>query len=120
MKIKNHQLIGTIPNRAGAGIGEGVKPDQRMGEDGGETFAQTRPAAFAGASLGLDQAGIACILRRVLNEDREQDRGDRDDERRNAEEPMPVVFRNDPSADGEARENDRREIVDRELARAES
>ena len=28
---------------------------------------------------------------------------------------MPIVFRHDQSADGEARENDRREIVDREL-----
>ena len=63
VKIKNHQLVGTVPNRAGAGIGEGVEPNERMREDGGETIRADSPGCFRRRLARFDEAVIACFAR---------------------------------------------------------
>ena len=87
-----------------------------MSKNGGERFPQTRAAAHVALTLLGDDTVVARLLRRVFDENHQRNRDDRHHERRDAEEPMPIVFRHDPGANSEAGENDRREIVDRDLA----
>src|SRR5207244_3289339 len=38
VKVKDHELIRTVSDGAGAGVSQRIKPNQRMGEDRGERF----------------------------------------------------------------------------------
>ena len=108
MEVEDHQLVRAVSDRAGAAISDGVKPDERMCENRRERFAQTHARAGVTAFVCFNHPRIASLLGRFLDEDDEQYRGDHDNQRRDAKEPMPVALCDDKDSDRESGENDRR------------
>ena len=83
-KIEHREMIGAVSNRSRAGVGQGIEPDERMHEDRRERLAQTHSRARIAALVCFDDAMIARFLRRLFDENNEQDRNQCDEKRWNA------------------------------------
>ncbi len=115
LKIEDGDLIRTGANGSGAGVGDGIEPDERMGEDGPERFHERNGDPFGVVDFILNGAREARFIRCGLSGKVHKDCGNGGEKGRNAKEPAPLSGGNRESEEGKAGEDEGGKEADGDL-----
>lgn len=116
LKIEDGDLIGTGANGPSAGVGGGIEPDKRVGEDGAERFEKRNGDSFGVIDFVLDGSWIASFFRGLASGEKHEEGGGGGEEGGDTEEPAPFSCGNGEGKETESSENEGSEKADGDLA----
>ena len=106
LKIEDGDLIRTGANGSGASVGNGIEPDERMGEDGPEGFHKRNGDPFGVVDFILNGVREARFIRCGLGGKIHKDCGNGGEEGGDAKEPAPLSGGNRESEERKAGEDE--------------
>ena len=97
LKIENGDLIGAGADGSGTGVGDGIEPDEWMGEDGPKGFPERNGDPFGVVDFILNSAWEARFIRGGFCSEVHEDRCKGGKEGRNTKKPPPLSRGNSES-----------------------
>ena len=102
LKIQDSDLIGTGAYGSRASVGQGIKPDQGVGENGFEGMPERNGDSGRIIDFIMNGAGKTCFVRSLFDAEGHENGGARGEQRGDAEEPTPFAGGNGDTHEGEA------------------
>ena len=115
LEIQDGDLIGARANGSRASVGQGIEPDQGVGENGFEGMPEGHGDPGGIIDFVMDGAGKTCLVRSLFDAERHEDGSDRGEQGGDAEEPAPFAGGNGDTHEGEAGKDQGRKKADRDL-----
>ena len=97
LKIENGDLVGAGADGSGTGVGDGIEPDEWMGEDGPKRFPKRNGDPFGVVDFILNSAWEARFIRGGFCSEVHEDRRKGGKEGRNTKKPPPLSRGNSES-----------------------
>ena len=116
LKIEDGDLIRAGADGSGAGVGDGIEPDERVSEDGLKGFYERNGDPFGVVDFILNGAREARFIRRGLSGKVHKDCGNGGEEGRDTKEPAPLSGRNGESEERKAGKDEGSKEADGDLA----